>query len=658
MATRQQIEQNKKKQAYLKANGVNVKIDGKWGRWQEQQYRRLTTRPRAYVPGILGTMSKWYDKKFGDGTTYQINPFDNGKITEDTRSDTRRWIDNQMRDPHSAIGFTVQNVAPAAAVAIPLAVGAEYLPAAGTFVKGAVSTAFNAARNPETIIPLVKETAKKAVPFVKGTVVPFLADTAKGIVGATAVNAASKATTGKTWGEQVAQSTGMPEGLGEFTNPGFVTGPFVYNTVRDIKYLFPRTKLYSDNALVNAYATLARQYNLPDKARLPYLIRRVKNDALDFTDDGNVILNGGRFRHTNFSYDRIVTPHSSGSWDKSQQTLLINPREFVKNNKFGSIEPSDMFTLQDPAEGLVVSPSDIINITANPTSTRLSTQHGVQTGKAIYTTGKDLYTQGKNLIQLPKIAQIIPFNNFDLSPSLKNGQWDMPTITQQLKNGTLKAREFLNSETRLSTYAHNKELAKRLGFGNIEEPYNSIARANKPFQPKLIANNSTEGGSFIPGKSPQQDIIEINLAHQVEPAAFHESLHRGSYGMGSLEGFDDMATFKNTRKFYEYLSDKLRKPWEQQPSSMRYYLDKPGELPVNVLELGQRMGIQIGQKYPGRAQFNAIIEQFKKANPNDGKLFVLDYLNMDKPKRVWDALSGRYFTTLPAIYGGYKITED
>ena len=234
----------------------------------------------------------------------------------------------------------------------------------------------------------------------------------------------------------------------------------------------------------------------------------------------------------------------------------------------------------------------------------------------------------------------------------------MPTITQQLRNGTLKAREFLNSETRLSTYAHNKELAKRLGFGTIEEPYNSTARANKPFQPKLTANNSTEGGSFIPGKQLQQDIIEINLAHQVEPAAFHESLHRGSYGMGSLEGLDDMITFKNTKKFYEYLSDKLRKPWSQQPSSMRDYLDKPGELPVNVLELGQRMGIQVGQKYPGKTKFNTIIDQFRRDNPNDGKLFILDYLNMNKPKRVWDALSGQYFTALPAIYGGYKATEE
>lgn len=262
------------------------------------------------------------------------------------------------------------------------------------------------------------------------------------------------------------------------------------------------------------------------------------------------------------------------------------------------------------------------------------------------------------LIVPDKRLNINTFNSFDLSSSLKNGQWDMPTITQQLRNGTLKAREFLNSETRLSTYAHNKELAKRLGFGTIEEPYNSIARANKPFQPKLTANNSTEGGSFIPGKQPQQDIIEINLAHEVEPAAFHETLHRGSYGMGSLEGLDNMSEFRNTNRFYEYLSDKLKKPWSEQPTSMRDYLDKPGELPVNVLELGQRMGIQVGQKYPGKTKFNTIIDQFRRDNPNDGKLFILDYLNMNKPKRVWDALSGQYFTALPAIYGGYKATEE
>lgn len=144
-----------------------------------------------------------------------------------------------------------------------------------------------------------------------------------------------------------------------------------------LQYL--NSNLYSDNPIVNAYATLARRYNLPDKARLPYLIRRVKSNELDVDDAGNVILNGGRFSHTNFTYDRPVVSHSKGAWDNAQQTFLINPRKIVANNKFGSIEPSDMFTIKDPEGGLVVSPKDIINITANPTSRRLSKKYGIKT---------------------------------------------------------------------------------------------------------------------------------------------------------------------------------------------------------------------------------------------------------------------------------------
>ena len=142
---------------------------------------------------------------------------------------------------------------------------------------------------------------------------------------------------------------------------------------------FLNSNLYSDNPVINAYATLARRYNLPDKARLPYLIRRVKSNQLDTDNSGNVILNGRRFSHTNFTYDRPVVSHSKGSWDNTQQTLLINPRNIVKNNKFGSIEPSDMFTIKDPERGLVVSPRDVINITANPTAIRLSKKYGIRT---------------------------------------------------------------------------------------------------------------------------------------------------------------------------------------------------------------------------------------------------------------------------------------
>ena len=37
-------EQNKRKQEFLNLNGIKVKVDGSWGPWQEEQYRKLTTK--------------------------------------------------------------------------------------------------------------------------------------------------------------------------------------------------------------------------------------------------------------------------------------------------------------------------------------------------------------------------------------------------------------------------------------------------------------------------------------------------------------------------------------------------------------------------------------------------------------------------------------
>ena len=41
-AGKNEQELNKRKQQFLNANGIKVKIDGSWGPWQEEQYRKLT----------------------------------------------------------------------------------------------------------------------------------------------------------------------------------------------------------------------------------------------------------------------------------------------------------------------------------------------------------------------------------------------------------------------------------------------------------------------------------------------------------------------------------------------------------------------------------------------------------------------------------------
>ena len=215
-------EYNKRKQQFLNQNGVNVKIDGSWGPWQEQQYRKLTTKNKHYNTTPLGFLSYLYDKTLGDGTTYQEDPTIvkgySGEIKQDDRSATRRYLDQQMQDNKTPLGYITQTVLPSAAVAGALVYGGP------TIING-IRTA---ASNPSTILPATKTLVKEGI---------------KGVAGATAVNAASKATTGKTWGEQVAQSTGVSSGLGEFTNPGFVLGSPAYNIGKNLyskgpKYIF------------------------------------------------------------------------------------------------------------------------------------------------------------------------------------------------------------------------------------------------------------------------------------------------------------------------------------------------------------------------------------------------------------------------------------
>lgn len=128
-----------------------------------------------------------------------------------------------------------------------------------------------------------------------------------------------------------------------------------------------KSRLYSNNPIVNTYATYARRYNLPDKARVPYMIRRVKSDELPSINNGKITMSGGRFKHTNFTYDRPVVSHRKGKWDTAQQTYLINGRRLVSENKgnWGSIEPSDMFTIQDPKEGLTVPTKDVILVSGH-----------------------------------------------------------------------------------------------------------------------------------------------------------------------------------------------------------------------------------------------------------------------------------------------------
>ena len=112
-----------------------------------------------------------------------------------------------MQDNKTPLGYITQTVLPSATVAEALVYGGP------TIVNGIRTTV----SSPSTILPAAKTLVKEGV---------------KGTVGATVADAASKATTGKTLGEQVAQSTGVSPDFGEFIIPGAAVYSQVHNIVR------------------------------------------------------------------------------------------------------------------------------------------------------------------------------------------------------------------------------------------------------------------------------------------------------------------------------------------------------------------------------------------------------------------------------------------
>lgn len=263
------------------------------------------------------------------------------------------------------------------------------------------------------------------------------------------------------------------------TNPGTAIidagvrkiAPIILKAASKVKqetpYLFPKAKFYSDNSLVNMYATLARRYNLPDKARLPYLIRRVRSNNLNLDKNGNVILTGDRWKHANFTYDMPVIPHNKGSWDASQQTLLINGRYIIPRTKWGSIEPSDMFN----ASNTPTIPADqLIDITANPTSKRLAHRYGVQA-----VSNNNLKTQEFKQLQsehkeyLDNFGKKLKFAKNDRQ-NINDEYW---TAVQQLqaKFGRPKVKDIrlLEKTTGLRSFIHPMDDLKK--FRAIDKQY-------------------------------------------------------------------------------------------------------------------------------------------------------------------------------------------
>lgn len=254
-----------------------------------------------------------------------------------------------------------------------------------------------------------------------------------------------------------------------------------------------------------------------------------------------------------------------------------------------------------------------------------------------------------------------PYNVKQLLDS--KGQIDVGKAAQLIKKGKDKAVQFFNSNIRKQVNAHNAEVAKRVGFKNFKVHENAGNRAAQSSKLKLKVDPKTsEGGSIsTDNHTPTNDQMELNLMYNPEFASFHEHLHKGYLGNSPKEFYWDYGrdVFGDTNKYYNWLGQKVLKPYSERIGlDGADYLEKPGELPVNLLEAGKEMGLKIGQPYPGKQAVLDLLEKFRKSDSY--KAGIVQHLNLNKPLRIWKGLTGTLFTgsAIGMNYGMEQSNEN
>lgn len=172
----QQYNQNIAKQQFLNLNGVKVKLDGSWGPWQEEQYRKLTTKTKQYNTTPLGLVTALIDKVSGNDTYQEDPPFVkgySGEIKPDNRSKLGRTADKLLQHTNNPVGYIYQNVLPTAAASILLTNPVATLRAAIPGI--AVGTVTSEASNAISEATTNKTLEEHARPYVGGEL-SFLAN--------------------------------------------------------------------------------------------------------------------------------------------------------------------------------------------------------------------------------------------------------------------------------------------------------------------------------------------------------------------------------------------------------------------------------------------------------------------------------------------------
>ena len=247
----------------------------------------------------------------------------------------------------------------------------------------------------------------------------------------------------------------------------------------------------------------------------------------------------------------------------------------------------------------------------------------------------------------------------DLSPNISRSLGFSSTTGEELfmpneilgefVSGKNQAAKFFQQPVVQNSYAHNKELANRLGINIADRPENISEIVGAPIKlSPYIQNPGNElaniAQSYLGDPSATLSIAWTPFSKRVAKlTGIREGLHRGHYAQvikpaSTITKNYYETTMRPEATFWNWKINKLLKPEYQNG-----YLGGPfdGEAGVNLIEMGRDIGVKLGAKYPGDEVFMNMINNY-----NGHKSFLIPHLDLNTRagrKHVWDAMTGQYF---------------
>ena len=193
----------------------------------------------------------------------------------------------------------------------------------------------------------------------------------------------------------------------------------------------------------------------------------------------------------------------------------------------------------------------------------------------------------------------------------------------------------------------------------------SFQETIKNFRPKISSETKYGQGWVFTNDEPGIIHLRGTNSTSLRPVTKHEMAHssRLAWADPKLQG---KANYK-PRQEKEYLQFKNSEVFDDQADFTKYgdeFYDFtkegfPHEAVTNTRDLGERLGIKVGEKYPGDEKVLEIINEVQNKYPNTFYGDMAKHFRRDNLQAVWKALNGTQWMLIPTVLGTiYTINNE